>query len=109
MSKSKHLLLASLIVLMANTVGAQEESSPAQLRQQVEDTERAFAATMADRDYAAFTQFLSDEAVFFSGDKLRCAESRKLKPHGNPISTARKHRLPGRPKGLKYWIQAPSR
>jgi len=67
MSKSKHLLLASLIVLMANTVGAQE-SSPAQLRQQVEDTERAFAASMADRDYAAFTQFLSDEAVFFSGD-----------------------------------------
>jgi len=40
---------------MANTVGAQE-SSPAQLRQQVEDTERAFAASMAARDYAAFTQ-----------------------------------------------------
>ena len=66
MSKSKQLLLTTFIALMANTVCAQE-SSPAQLRQQVEDTERAFAATMADRDYAAFTQFLSDEAVFFSG------------------------------------------
>jgi ketosteroid isomerase-like protein len=54
---------------MANTVCAQE-SSPAQLRQQVEDTERAFAASMADRDYAAFTQFLSDEAVFFSGESV---------------------------------------
>ena len=31
-------------------------------------TERAFAATMANRDHAAFVTFLSDEAVFFSGD-----------------------------------------
>jgi len=37
------------------------------LEQQVADTERAFAKTMADRDHAAFTGFLSDEAVFFSG------------------------------------------
>jgi len=42
-------------------------SSPAQLRQQVADTERAFAKTMANRDHAAFTTFLSDEAVFFTG------------------------------------------
>jgi ketosteroid isomerase-like protein len=35
------------------------------LRQQVADTERAFAQTMADRDHAAFTAFLADEAVFF--------------------------------------------
>ena len=39
------------------------------LRQQVIDTERAFAATMARRDHAAFTTFLSSEAVFFSGPK----------------------------------------
>jgi ketosteroid isomerase-like protein len=39
------------------------------LRQQVIDTERAFAATMARRDHAAFTAFLSSEAVFFSGPK----------------------------------------
>jgi ketosteroid isomerase-like protein len=30
-------------------------------------TERAFARTMADRDLNAFSRFLSDEAVFFSG------------------------------------------
>jgi ketosteroid isomerase-like protein len=42
-------------------------SSPAQLRQQVADTERAFAKTMANRDHAAFTAFLSDEAVFVTG------------------------------------------
>ena len=39
----------------------------AQLKQQVTDTERAFAATMRARDHAAFTRFLSEEAVFFGG------------------------------------------
>jgi ketosteroid isomerase-like protein len=58
-----------MTLLMACTVSAQESSS-LQLRQQVENTERAFAATMAERDYAAFTRFLSDEAVFFSGETV---------------------------------------
>lgn len=39
----------------------------ARLEREVADTERAFARTMADRDHAAFTDFLADEAVFFSG------------------------------------------
>lgn len=39
----------------------------ATLREQVFATERAFAKTMADRDFTAFTSFLSEEAVFFSG------------------------------------------
>lgn len=38
-------------------------------KRQVADTERAFARTMATRDHQAFTSFLSQEAVFFSGDK----------------------------------------
>jgi ketosteroid isomerase-like protein len=38
------------------------------LRQQVMDAERAFARTMADRDHAAFTSFLAEDAIFFSGD-----------------------------------------
>jgi ketosteroid isomerase-like protein len=37
------------------------------LRAQVFATERAFARTMADRDFAAFSSFLSEEAVFLSG------------------------------------------
>jgi ketosteroid isomerase-like protein len=45
----------------------QKKPDLAQLRQQVADTERAFARTMADRDHSAFTSFLSDEAVFLSG------------------------------------------
>ncbi len=39
----------------------------AAIEQQVADTERAFAKTMADRDAAAFARFLSDETVFLSG------------------------------------------
>ena len=39
------------------------------LAAEVRDTERAFAHTMAARDHAAFTGFLSDEAVFFAGPR----------------------------------------
>ncbi|MEO8346988.1 MAG: nuclear transport factor 2 family protein [Betaproteobacteria bacterium] len=39
------------------------------LMQQVADTERAFAKTMADRDFVAFASFISPEAIFFTGTK----------------------------------------
>jgi ketosteroid isomerase-like protein len=68
MTISKQLALACMILLMACTVTAQE-TDQSQLRQQVEDTERAFARTMADRDHEAFTSFLSNEAIFFAGEK----------------------------------------
>jgi ketosteroid isomerase-like protein len=41
--------------------------APTVLQQQVADTERAFAKTMADRDLAAFATFLADETIFFNG------------------------------------------
>jgi ketosteroid isomerase-like protein len=48
---------------------------PSVAKRQVADTERAFARTMATRDHKAFMSFLSQEAVFFSGDKpLRGAQ-----------------------------------
>jgi ketosteroid isomerase-like protein len=68
MSKSKQLALTCMIALMSFAVAAQE-ADPQQLRQQVEDTERAFAKTMADRDHDAFKSFLSDETIFFAGEK----------------------------------------
>ena len=40
-----------------------------ELRKQVADTERAFAKTMAERNFAAFTSFLSEEAIFYAGEK----------------------------------------
>ncbi len=43
-----------------------------ELQKQVTETERAFARTMADRDFAAFTAFLAEETIFFAGlDLLR--------------------------------------
>jgi ketosteroid isomerase-like protein len=38
---------------------------------QVVATERAFAKTMADRDFKGFTSFLSSEAIFFSGSAVQ--------------------------------------
>jgi len=43
--------------------------SIADLKQQVTATERAFAKSMSDRDYAAFTSFISTDTVFFSGSQ----------------------------------------
>jgi len=54
----------ALALLLSSSALAQQAELEV-LRQQVADTERAFAQTMADRDHAAFTAFLSDEAVFF--------------------------------------------
>lgn len=47
--------------------GAHAAPTNAELKQQVADTERAFAATMKARDLSAFTSFLSEETVFYSG------------------------------------------
>jgi ketosteroid isomerase-like protein len=47
-------------------VQAQVQSATAQ----VITTERAFAATMADRNFKAFLTFLSPDAIFFSGSSV---------------------------------------
>ena len=46
----------------------------AELKQQVADTERAFAATMKARDHAAFASFLSDEAVLLGTEAAAARE-----------------------------------
>lgn len=67
-------LLAALT--LAGCSSTSPRASSADLRQQVVETERAFARTMAARDHAAFVSFLSKETVFFSGEKpLRGAEA----------------------------------
>ncbi|MGJ7916633.1 YybH family protein [Massilia sp. LXY-6] len=58
-------VLCISVVLLA--FGSAARPSNAELKKQVAAVERAFAATMKARDHAAFTGFLSDEAVFFSG------------------------------------------
>jgi len=61
------LCLLTVCLLFAGLPEA-EAKDLAALQQQVEDTERAFARTMAERDHEAFQAFLSEETVFFSGD-----------------------------------------
>ncbi len=48
-------------------LGAAPPQSKPNLQEQVRETERAFARTMAGRDHDAFTSFLSEEAIFFAG------------------------------------------
>lgn len=52
-------------VLLAGCAAAAPRTDRALLAQQVADTERAFARTMAQRDFAGFQSFLSEETVFF--------------------------------------------
>ena len=66
--------MAAFLAGIAIVAGCASMSAPvaapqdlAALRAQVVATERAFARTMAERDFAAFTSFLSEEAVFFTG------------------------------------------
>jgi ketosteroid isomerase-like protein len=59
------------LVLLLGACASASSAPPAptdnaELKQQVVETERAFAKTMADRDHAAFGRFISEEAVFFS-------------------------------------------
>ena len=53
--------------------GAPTATASAQIAtadQQVADTERAFAQTLANRDLKAFIAFLSEDAIFFSGNNV---------------------------------------
>lgn len=65
----KKLALLSLSMTMA-CASALAAPSNEELKQQVADTERAFAATMAKRDHQAFVSFLADEAIFYNGPKV---------------------------------------
>ncbi|MBI5258039.1 MAG: nuclear transport factor 2 family protein [Burkholderiales bacterium] len=58
-------LRAGLLALGLSSCGVMAAPDLERLRQQVADTERAFARSMAERDLAAFERHLSDQAVFF--------------------------------------------
>ena len=55
-----------LLALALSPLAAAAQSSA--LTATVEARERAFAKTMADRDFEAFLSFVSPEAVFFGGN-----------------------------------------
>ena len=58
-----------LIILTSGGTASGRQDRQADLRRQVADTERAFAKTMADRDFAAFQTFLASDAIFL-GERL---------------------------------------
>ena len=64
------VFISSLCIGCESMNNQSNQANLAQLRQQVMDTERAFAKAMADRDHQAFTAFLSKEAVFVSGNMV---------------------------------------
>lgn len=59
------LTMCSLLVVSGTVFS--EEPVIKDSRTTVEETERAFADTMAQRDFEKFKTFISEEAVFFSG------------------------------------------
>jgi ketosteroid isomerase-like protein len=60
-------LFLTTSVLQLGAVAAAKHADPAILIQQVYAAERAFAKTMADRDFVAFGKYLASDAVFFNG------------------------------------------
>jgi ketosteroid isomerase-like protein len=63
------ILLALLAGLATGSSAATLDN--AELKEQVRQTEAAFAKTMADRDHAGFSSFLADETVFMGRTTLR--------------------------------------
>ena len=67
MHMPRKLLLISLLFSLSLPAWAGEVEGEG-LKRQVERVERAFAQTMADRDFEAFIGFLDPETVFFSDE-----------------------------------------
>ena len=68
----RHINAAACAALLAGCATAPPQANFTKgegAREQVIATERAFAKTMADRDFKAFGSFVSDEAVFFAGPR----------------------------------------
>jgi ketosteroid isomerase-like protein len=65
--KMDSVLGLSAIFVLVGCASAPAPLPVEEMKAQVAATERAFAKTMADRDHAAFTRMVSEEAVFFSG------------------------------------------
>lgn len=88
------VVVAACIVLLGGCAGSLPWSTPAERKQQVMETERAFARTMADRDHTAFASLIADDAVFFTGPTPL---------HGKPAVVAAWKRFYERPQAPFSW------
>lgn len=66
--KISKLVLSAWLLLFMSAAVCSEEQNLSVLQQQVLDTERAFAQTMAERDFEGFISYLASDAIFFSGE-----------------------------------------
>jgi ketosteroid isomerase-like protein len=67
--RSLSLLSASvMLAAAAASSGSYARESNTELKNQVMDSERAFAATMKARDFDGFARFIADEAIFFGAE-----------------------------------------
>jgi ketosteroid isomerase-like protein len=65
-----HLAFIALLALLSACAATPPKGDPAELKRQVADTERAFARSMAERNHAAFSNLISEEAVFFGSNRV---------------------------------------
>ena len=63
----RKFLLLAVLTLVAGIEGGVSAQSSDDLARQVREAERAFARSMATRDFSAFGALVADDAVFFGG------------------------------------------
>lgn len=63
----RRFALGVIVMLAAGMQGAAGAQSTDDLARQVREAERAFARSMATRDFQAFGELVADEALFFGG------------------------------------------
>jgi ketosteroid isomerase-like protein len=61
--------VAALLLVLGGCASTPAALTADEARQQVAETELAFARTMANRDLTAFGAYLADDTVFLDGDK----------------------------------------
>ena len=67
--RSLSLMTACLMLAgAAASSGSLARDSNSDLKKQVMESERAFAATMKARDFDAYTRFIAEEAIFFGAE-----------------------------------------
>ena len=67
----RHQVTFWLVIGMLFAVGPVEATDVQPIELEVAGVERAFAQSMADRDFEAFKSFIDDEAVFWGGGATR--------------------------------------
>ncbi len=71
LAAARRLALTAAVLTAAMPPAWAQPPDRAALERQVAEAERAFARSMAERDHAAFTAHLSEQALFFGRELLR--------------------------------------